>query len=831
MQIKNVSLEMSLKPFKRTDDAYLERVCRKLFEQWYALTKHADQVSVLLWTADGSEILEYKGDLDEEMEWARYVGGATRRMDLNPHDPDRIGLHSRPYLYMDNPPVITYGLLRRIVGMLKRIGGERNHKPIRVGATFDPGPEFAKSPFKYERHNEICGGDTMGARSFVCAHATLNADDHPYAGFPTGIPQDTPFGIFFGRQCQHFLSDLGFDYIWFSNGFGFGTEPWGVRGAIFDGEDFHTGTVTQIEEDLLSFWRFFRQECPHFPIETRGTNLSTGIDLSTDGVPLKAIYKGGFGILPPPNSPWAAINGDFGIELIGHMSRICELPGRDYPFRFYVHDPWWMNSPWLDRYGREPHDIYLPLALTRLDETGTPQPPTHIQFLTVDNSLGGIPDQAPNEVIPHLLAALAQSPDAVSPVVWIYPFDEVHEMVHSPERVREVFFGDWFMRGAVANGFPINTVVSTANFLSSLATQPNLYRGSVLVTPTPDAGSELEQRLMEMVRSGGQLLLYGPLGNASPDLLSMLNLGVDEPIAGDLRLDLKCKVDRMKRKAYPPRTMHRPLLSAGGVEAILAGGNAKGVDVCATVSDGEVERIAALYCQRPGWNSGRLGWVRGTVSSELRPGQRLLVADDPAEFFPGEALMRFVLARFGYEIGVEKADPGVRAPLTLVSRHANAFFFSGFTPNTTARLHLRFPQGAPLLLGYETELVDGRSTYSMPRAWNRECRVFVEQAEDSILSYVELPAVSYRGKRKMAVSGLQNATVRFYPEHGLAEKTKILLNAHEPYVVGEPLSYALKQDQHGLYFEAYNVTGRLIFTWDLPDLSAEEIDPLTAIYK
>ena len=169
----------------------------------------------------------------------------------------------------------------------------------------------------------------------------------------------------------------------------------GRTGAIFDGEDFHTEAVTQIEEDLLSFWRFFRQECPHFPIETPGTDLSTGIDLSTDGVPLKAIYQGGFGILPPPNSPWAAINGDFGIELIGHMSRICELPERDYPFRFYVHDPWWMNSPWLDRYGHEPHDIYLPLALTRLDETGATQPPGHIQFLTVDNSLGGIPIKRP----------------------------------------------------------------------------------------------------------------------------------------------------------------------------------------------------------------------------------------------------------------------------------------------------------------------------------------------------------------------------------------------------------------------------------------------------
>ena len=28
-----------------------------------------------------------------------------------------------------------------------------------------------------------------------------------------------------------------------------------------------------------------------------------------------------------PNSPWAALNGDFGLELIGWMSHIAELPG------------------------------------------------------------------------------------------------------------------------------------------------------------------------------------------------------------------------------------------------------------------------------------------------------------------------------------------------------------------------------------------------------------------------------------------------------------------------------------------------------------------------
>ena len=38
---------------------------------------------------------------------------------------------------------------------------------IRVGATFDIGPEFAISDFKYRRHNEICSGAKLDTLGFV----------------------------------------------------------------------------------------------------------------------------------------------------------------------------------------------------------------------------------------------------------------------------------------------------------------------------------------------------------------------------------------------------------------------------------------------------------------------------------------------------------------------------------------------------------------------------------------------------------------------------------------------------------------------------------------
>ena len=78
----------------------------------------------------------------------------------------------------------------------------------------------------------------MGEKSFVCCYTKLHADSVHYAGFPDGIPEGMPFGTFFGRQCQHFLTDMGFDYLWLSNGFGFGMETWSTTGAVFDGKDF-----------------------------------------------------------------------------------------------------------------------------------------------------------------------------------------------------------------------------------------------------------------------------------------------------------------------------------------------------------------------------------------------------------------------------------------------------------------------------------------------------------------------------------------------------------------------------------------------------------------
>ena len=395
-----------MKPFHPMTQDVMTSVCEKFFRQWQPLLKDSTQISVLLWTADGSEILEYKGNMDDPIQWCSYIGGANPRRAWDKSiDPEGLGLHTRNYPYIENPPEVNYGILRQIVRVIKHVGASMfPQKTIRVGATFDPGPEFAKSDFKYRRHNEICLGESMGKSSMVCAYARLHADSASYAGFPCGIEEGTPFGTFFGKQCQCFLSDLGFDYIWFSNGLGFGTETWGTTGAIFDGSQFHVEKLDGALEKVLEFWRLFRQECPDYPIEVRGTNLSMGIDFSTDGVPLKDIYETVENLLPPPNSPWAALDGDFGLELIGYLTRIAEIPNGEYLFRYYIHDPWWANSPWYDRYGGQPHDIYLPLSTARIDENAMVHTPTHLNLLSIDNSFGEMPDSCVYEPLPTFFA-------------------------------------------------------------------------------------------------------------------------------------------------------------------------------------------------------------------------------------------------------------------------------------------------------------------------------------------------------------------------------------------------------------------------------------------
>lgn len=639
---KRVTLELSLKPFKSPDTDSVYAVCRQLFNAWRPLIKGRETVAVMLWCADGSELLDYAGDDAAAFDWCCWFGTANLP-DLGPDDDPAISPHKRRRPYIQNPPRRTYADLKRIIASLKEAAKEVCPQArILVGETFDIGPEFAVSEFKYRRHPELCPGFRLDNCGFVDCTAFLHADERPYAGFPDGIPEGTPFGTFLGRQAQLFCRDMGFDYLWLSNGLGFSANPWDSTGKIYDGEHFHPEKLAAAREAVAEFWRLLRAETD-LPIETRGTNQSVGIDYASDGVPLYEIYRMEPGIVPPPNSPWAALNYDVGLELMGHMTRIARLPGRDFLFRYYIHDPWWMNSPWYDRYEGSAYDIYLPMAITRIDEDGRTVSAGMLSILSADNTRGEMPECCVNEPLPHLLKAEKDASDALAPLTWVYPMRE-YATADGEEMLRAMYEGDRYIRDQLNDGLPLNCVADADLFL---AHDLSLYAGTVLLTPAPISGA-LRLKLREAQTAGIPVIVYG------------------------------------KEK------------------------------------DGEFP-----FC---------------SLSESLRE-----------KLYP-----------LGWKIAFEKKRV-CRSPVMTLSRHDNALLLSAYQPDTTTDILLRFPMGAPAALGRETEIRNGTAVYRFARGEHMECRVFVEQ-ENGIVSARESAPVSDVWRRRILLTGLDDACVRFFPE-------------------------------------------------------------------
>lgn len=649
-----ITLEVSLKPFKKTDENFIRKTCSDIFEQWRLLLKNREEISIMLWVGDGSEILEYDGDLNKTIEWAYFIGTANLPL-ATEEDDAALGLHEKKRLYIENPPQVTYATLKTIIQAFKEEGKRfYPNSKIRIGETFDIGPEFAISNFKYKNHTEICSGTALDRLRFVDSTSLLNADNKAYAAYPNGIPQDTPFATFLGKQTKIFFEDMGFDYIWLSNGLGFSADPWSLTGKIFDGKNFYPEKLGNTSEKVFDFWKLFREAVGNIDIQTRGTNNSAGIDYATDGVPLYDIYKAGLNILPPPNSPWAALNGNYGLEIMGHMTRICELPGEEILFRYYIHDPWWMNSPWYDRYNGYAGDIYLPALVSRITEEGKVQSANRLNILTVDNSKGEMPDSCVYEPLPHILKAEKDMADEIPFLVWVYPLKE-YTQSNEADMLSEMYNGDKFIMSAINKGLPLNCVVSTDIFCKN---DLSIYKERILLVPAIN-GKGCMDKLSQFAEKDGKVILYGTKDSLDEYTLSGKNI---------------IKVD---------------------------------------------------------------------------------IEDDAS-------LLREKLAVFGYEIYF-KTIHDTKLPVLNITRSNNGCFFSVLNMDTTTDTFIRFPIGAPILIGGETELVNGFAKYRFGRCEHRECRIFVEQ-KSGVVSAFEEPPVSEKYRRRIAINGLNDATVYYFPE-------------------------------------------------------------------
>jgi hypothetical protein len=275
-------------------------------------------------------------------------------------------------------------------------------------------------------------------------------------------------------------------------------------------------------------------------------------------------------------------------------------------------------------------------------------------------------------------------------------------------------------------------------------------------------------------------------------------------------MQLLLEGDDIRRGTPAARILHRDLLSGGGIDTVLKEPGIVGCEVCAIVSDGPNERVFAVTRTV---GSGRLSWVRGSLSSSITNAY-LPQADDPKLYFQAEYLMRYVLGKLGYELRVEKPAIDSRNPLVLVARSNNGFFFSGYCPSTAVTLRLRFPRGAPILKGNETWFRGGYSTYNMPRAWHHECRCFLEQAEEGEISCVERISEEIGIRRRLLLTGLKNATVHFYPEvRPAGPPVRMESGRTQASFFETEKQVAYVPAESGRRLVAHDVTGDLLISW------------------
>lgn len=760
MQYDNLTLEISAKAFTDTSEETMKDVSRTLFRQWGRVSECFARISVLLWIGDGSEILEFSGDMSQEFEWAYWQGIANPLP--TPDNPTEQQLKNPNYFpvkYRADAAPRTYAWLKRLIEVIREVGVTETGKPIRIGATFDNGPEFAISRFKYKRHREIAQGHSIYPNSFVTCNAVLHGDTRTYAAFPNGIPEGISLGLFLGRQFRAFSKALGYDYIWLSNGMGFGIETWGLVGTLFDGYRFFPEKIQAATSELKQFWHDFLSADESVVIETRGSNFSAGVEMSTEGAPLQWLYERGV-IAPPVNSPSSAIYGNTGNSMSAYMSHIAELPrGHGYSYRYYIHDPWFLNSPWLDRFGREPWDLYPVLSVCRINDRGDAEPPSSVALLTCDDSYGNMPQQVPDEVTPHLLEAFRTQPDGPGPFVWIYPFHEYAEL----ENLEAIFNEDLFIASAIDGGVPLNTVMSTRVFRILAESKKDYFRQTMPIIPAYALKDAKTFRAVAGILDGGMdVIVYGSLAKTSVDICELLGLAAADGLCGEAVMRTpysfdSCEAGDFSRKVFiVPNYEGGPLVEcAAGAREIL------------TVEQQGQQRVLVSY-HTP--SKGSVVFVRSLLplscldpagrNPRLNPGRGLFGPNDPVA--PSDRLLRVALAQFGWTFRTRAYEPAQLPPRLSISRNRSAFYFNGYAPDTSVSLEVCTPLGVPIPTGREVRVKRGVGVWPTEKALHRECRAFVRQESDGMVfakyGFPGRPHVAGR----MDVGNVRNAELRVF---------------------------------------------------------------------
>ena len=823
-----ITLETSIKPFLDLSSEGIKNTVEEYCSNWVNLIERSKGVAILLWVSDGNEIYEWRGDLEEDLICANSIGFCNyENGNMVMYNPELEHYRvNKAVPYSSNPPKVTFAHLKEIIHTFKTRIPERFNKPVRVGATIDPGPEFAPCRFKIEKHSELLlpdNSDIPLKMRFMTHQAILNADDEVYAGFPDGIPEKTSFGTFLGRQFESCRRDLGFDYIWFSNGFAYTHYPWDYKGEVFNGSDFNSEEALNQKELLGNFWSDFRRECPDAAIEVRGSNFSVGMDISSDGCSHDLIAEKASLEAPPCNPPWGSRA--LGLEMSSFLSRIAKPYTEHLLFRFYLNDPWFASTPWEDYYAREPFDIYSPTTASRLLADASVKTSDRLALLSVDTEKGELVRSQAIEVMPHLIRVLDEMPDAPGPFIWVYPHDEYHKILNDKEDCLDYpFMHDWFITQAINNGLPLNTVVSSDVF-NKLAETHKLH-DAIYIAPVPVEGWEYETTLIDFVENGGKALLYGPVEKASQHILDLMGIELDETgLDGDFDVKTHFREDNFC-KPVESGQFHDPNSAAIGLNenvdakshsserifrhySIGSGGAlfAKAKQDCsirAELLQNNKKRVYALHKKNPQWNNGELCWVRGSVHFDTANPKAQEPAVDPiSSFLLCSDWMRRLLAEFAWDIIQKRETENNQPAMLFIKRYDNAFYFTGHKPDTTVQMSIKTPYGAPIYNESQTHIKDGYALDNFGRSFYNEVRAFVKM-NDGIVSCKELP-VPTGMQRHISISGLKDADLIIFP----AIASRLVLR--ETIYAKSEIPYLMKSDNHS--YTLKNYSGVLYISW------------------
>ncbi|HBC89418.1 MAG TPA: hypothetical protein DCZ94_20965 [Lentisphaeria bacterium] len=804
--MKKINFEVSLKPFTDLSHDGIMNTCARIYSNWEILMERFEEIGILLWVGDGNEILEWSGNLNDELSWGKTIGFCNYNLH-EVYDPEVTGYGMQKAVqYKDRIPTLHYRDLKNIIGCLRKTFSIRSGKRIYIGATIDPGPEFALANFKLVRHPECLVSKELRKRFpvpmlFMTHQAVLEGDDFRYAAFPKGLPQDTSMGKFLGMQLKEAFKDLGYDYVWFSNGFGFSHSPWCSRGEVFDGRSFDRSEADRQLKKHARFWADFRKAFPDCRIEVRGTNYSVGMDISTDATSHRLVKEKGKIATLPPNLP--NLSEAVGLEMSVFMSRNCKSGDGKFLFRYYLNDPWFMSNPWYDRYCRDPYDIFCPLTISRVNADGKVSVPDSFSILTIDTERGELIKDEAAEVTGYFVRAFNEMPDEPAPVILVYPYDEYHDILEKKTgSLSTPFAHDWYLTQAITGGMPLNTVMSTDTFVK-LKRDRRLPDASY-VMPVPEKDWAFSKNVCEFARNGGKVLLYGSLKNASAELLEMLEIKIGREIEGDFKVEKLDGIDislESKKDVHPLR--HRSIVSGGGLAEI-----SKGANVLISVSLKGEKRAYAVSCSNKAWKNGRIAWIRGTASFEPVSKSANPQFDNSSKFQTPGSWMRIMLSELGWTISNIRPDGNEREAYVFIKRFDNAFYFAGHKPDAAVRFKIGTPHGAPVFSETETVIDrEGCSLDTFGKTFYNEVRLFVRMKSGKIKAKESPCQIGF--KRQTGYHGFKNADIRIFPGKSAIGTRELAVFSK----FWEQEKVKPKYNQKEKCFEIRNYTGDLHVTW------------------